>query len=168
MSETSLQDLKPIPSPGRQIYKPKGIIRFFARFKYNKIALVALIILFVIFAISIFAPYLAPYDPAKGVLTERLRPPTLERPAGGGFPHIFGTDQQGRDVLTRSMYSGRVSLTVAFTVVRDLFYLWNSAGAHLRLFRGLGGYGPNESGGRCCLLSRPFGGFSFRDGVGAQ
>ncbi|QNB48056.1 ABC transporter permease subunit [Thermanaerosceptrum fracticalcis] len=121
MSETGLQDLKPMPSPGRQIYKPKGIIRFFARFEYNKIALVALIILIVIFAISIFAPYIAPYDPAKGVLTERLRPPTLERPAGGGFPHIFGTDQQGRDVLTRIMYGGRVSLTVAFTVVGICF-----------------------------------------------
>jgi len=91
--------------------------RFFSRFKGNKVALVAFVILLAIFTMSIFAPYFAPYDPAKGVLTERLKAPTLEPPSTGGFPHIFGTDQQGRDVFSRIIYGGRVSLSVAFTVV---------------------------------------------------
>lgn len=94
-----------------------ALFKFLGRFKYNKTALIALIVLLFIFAISILAPFIAPYDPAKGSLVERLKPPTLEKSSTGEFPHIFGTDQQGRDVFTRLIYGGRVSLTVAFVVV---------------------------------------------------
>lgn len=91
--------------------------KFFERFKHNRVALIALIVLICIFAASILAPFISPYDPTKGVLRERLMAPTFTAPAGGGFPHIFGTDQQGRDVFSRVIYGGQVSLTVAFVVV---------------------------------------------------
>jgi peptide/nickel transport system permease protein len=87
------------------------------RFRGNKAALFAAIILLLVLGMSIFSPLIAPYNPAKGMLVERLKGPTFERSASGGFPHIFGTDQQGRDVLSRIVYGGRVSLSVAFTVV---------------------------------------------------
>lgn len=115
---TQIPDLNPVPCPQETpAYKKKKRYGFFTRFKGNKTALAAFIILVIIIAISIFANYISPYDPAKGVLTQRLKAPTLISPGEGQFPHIFGTDQQGRDVLTRIFYGGRVSLTVAFTVV---------------------------------------------------
>jgi peptide/nickel transport system permease protein len=52
---------------------------------------------------------LSPYDPETSDLTSRLEPPSLQHP--------FGTDQLGRDMLTRCLYGGRVSLTVGFLVV---------------------------------------------------
>ncbi len=119
MSNTSLPELKQNPA-SVQVTKSKKsnvFVSFLKRFKGNKVALVSFIILIAIITISIFAPYFAPYDPAKGELIERLKAPTLETPVNGGFPHIFGTDQQGRDVLSRLMYGGRVSLAVGFTVV---------------------------------------------------
>ncbi len=91
--------------------------RLAKRFKGNKAALAAALILVLITAMSIFAPLISPYDPAKGVLQDRLKAPTLQSPKAGGFPHVFGTDQQGRDVLARIIYGGRVSLSVAFIVV---------------------------------------------------
>jgi peptide/nickel transport system permease protein len=91
--------------------------RILFRFKGNGIALIAFIILIFIMFISFTAPLIAPYDPAKSDIMQRLKPPTLTSPLKGGFPHFLGTDQQGRDVLTRLMYGGRVSMGVAFTVV---------------------------------------------------
>ena len=86
------------------------------RFKYNKAALASLIILFIIFFITVFAPVFAPYNPGRGVLSERLKGPSFSPSAQGGPPHIMGTDQQGRDILSRLIYGARVSLTVGFTV----------------------------------------------------
>ena len=97
--------------------KKNAFQRFLQHFSGNSLALFAFILLILIIAISIFAPFIAPYDPAKGNIVNRLKPPTLERPADGGFPHILGTDQQGRDVLSRLIYGGRVSMSVGFTVV---------------------------------------------------
>ncbi|WP_213997330.1 ABC transporter permease [Tepidanaerobacter syntrophicus] len=97
--------------------KKNAFQRFLQHFSGNSLALVAFILLILIIAISIFAPFIAPYDPAKGNIVNRLKPPTFERPADGSFPHILGTDQQGRDVLSRLIYGGRVSMSVGFTVV---------------------------------------------------
>lgn len=97
--------------------KKNAFQRFLQHFSGNSLALVAFVLLILIIAVSIFAPFIAPYNPAKGNIVNRLKPPTFERPADGGFPHILGTDQQGRDVLSRLIYGGRVSMSVGFTVV---------------------------------------------------
>jgi peptide/nickel transport system permease protein len=68
---------------------------------------VALLTVFVLCAL--FAPLLAPRDPAQLDLTQRLLPPT--------HAHWFGTDELGRDVLSRTLYGSRVSLLVAVSVV---------------------------------------------------
>jgi peptide/nickel transport system permease protein len=91
-------------------------ISFLRRFKNNKSALAALIVLLLIFSASIFAPLFATYKPASGSLSARLSPPSLEKPARGGAPHILGTDQQGRDVYSRLVYGSRVTLKVGFVV----------------------------------------------------
>ncbi|HHV58448.1 MAG TPA: ABC transporter permease [Firmicutes bacterium] len=87
------------------------------RFAGNRVALVALLVLLIIVLASFAAPWIAPYNPTKGSLAERLLPPSLAPARDGGFPHLLGTDAQGRDVLSRLTYGGRVSLSVAFTVV---------------------------------------------------
>lgn len=72
-------------------------------------ALAGMVILVVMVLLSILAPYISPYDPAKLMVRARLTAP--------GPEHFFGTDDLGRDVLTRVLYSGRTSLLVGFAVV---------------------------------------------------
>jgi peptide/nickel transport system permease protein len=59
-----------------------------------------------------FGPSLAPHDPNKQELTAMMKPPQ-----GMGGAHVLGTDNLGRDILSRIVYGARVSLLVAFAVV---------------------------------------------------
>lgn len=68
---------------------------------------IALLVLFAVCAI--FAPWLAPYDPAQLDLTGRLMGPSAA--------HWFGTDELGRDILSRTIYGARISMIVAVSVV---------------------------------------------------
>lgn len=68
---------------------------------------VVLVIVFVIFAI--FAPLIAPHDPAQLDLAKRLQPPS--------HLHWFGTDELGRDILSRVIYGARISMLVGTSVV---------------------------------------------------
>lgn len=71
--------------------------------KYNKGILLAIAALILITLISVFA-FLSPYDPDALNMTARLQGPSLQ--------HLFGTDDLGRDYLTRVLYGGRISLLV--------------------------------------------------------
>lgn len=62
--------------------------------------------------VALFAPLLTPYDPFAQDLTQRLIPPVWT--AKGSWAHILGTDELGRDYLTRLIYGARISLTVGF------------------------------------------------------
>lgn len=68
-----------------------------------------------IVAAAVFAPLIAPYDPFAQNLAARLRPPVWLN--GGSFAHVLGTDDLGRDILTRILYGARVSLTVGVLAV---------------------------------------------------
>ena len=71
--------------------------------------------LLIVIVCAIFAPFVAPHDPAQQNLAMRLRPPAwMER----GVPeHILGTDGLGRDMLSRIIYGARVSMYVGFAVI---------------------------------------------------
>jgi len=71
-----------------------------------------LLLLFILLAVS--APLLAPADPTRQSLLARLRPPGTRV---GGLTHWLGTDELGRDLLSRVLYGARVSLLVAFLSV---------------------------------------------------
>jgi peptide/nickel transport system permease protein len=58
---------------------------------------------------AVFAPLLAPHDPAALNLSDRLASPAPD--------HLFGTDELGRDILSRTLYGARISLVVAVSVV---------------------------------------------------
>jgi peptide/nickel transport system permease protein len=65
--------------------------------------------------VAIFAPWLAPHDPFTQNLNQRLIPPEW---MGGTSVHPFGTDQLGRDYLSRLLYGARISMTIGiFTVI---------------------------------------------------
>jgi peptide/nickel transport system permease protein len=72
----------------------------------------ALLLMFILLAIG--APLLAPADPMRQSLLARLRPPGTRV---GGVTHWLGTDELGRDLLSRVLYGARVSLLVAFLSV---------------------------------------------------
>ena len=76
----------------------------------DRIALSLLLALLAILALAaIFAPWLAPHDPASIQLSARLLSP--------GSGHLFGTDELGRDIFSRVLFGARISLGVATTVV---------------------------------------------------
>jgi ABC-type dipeptide/oligopeptide/nickel transport system permease subunit len=64
---------------------------------------------------AVFAPYLAPYDPLTVNIRHRLGPPAWMQ--GGTWAHVLGTDQIGRDLLSRMIYGGRVSLVIGVAAV---------------------------------------------------
>ena len=70
-----------------------------------------LMFLTVVFA-AVFAPLIAPYDPLEQNLRDAKMPPAWY--AEGSWEHILGTDNLGRDLLSRVIYGARVSLTVGF------------------------------------------------------
>ncbi|MET9046787.1 ABC transporter permease [Streptomyces sp. NPDC004362] len=76
----------------------------------NKLAVLALAVLVLLLAAALFAPLIAPYDPNSQDLLLRLRPPAWQD--GGSGAHPLGTDQLGRDMLSRVIYGARVSLLV--------------------------------------------------------
>jgi peptide/nickel transport system permease protein len=65
---------------------------------------IATVCLILIIAMSVFAPWLAPHDPLLMVPSQRLKPPSAE--------FLLGTDAYGRDLLSRVIYGGRVSLLI--------------------------------------------------------
>lgn len=77
--------------------------------KRNHLALVGLVIVLLMILITLAAPLLAPYDPLRQAIPDRLKPPSAS--------YLFGTDQLGRDILSRVIYGGRISLPAALAVV---------------------------------------------------
>lgn len=74
------------------------------KFMGNKLAILGLVIITGMILACICAPLLTSYDPTQISLTDRVQPPSGE--------HIFGTDKIGRDVFSRLLYGGRVSILV--------------------------------------------------------
>lgn len=101
-----------------------------SRLTRDKVALVALAVILLIALAAIFAPYIAPADPFKGSMLRRLKPI--------GFPgYPLGGDELGRDMLSRLIYGGRLSLIMGVLPVLGAFV----AGAGVGVFAGyVGGW----------------------------
>jgi peptide/nickel transport system permease protein len=72
--------------------------------------------LLVVVLAAVFAPVISPYDPIRQSLRERLKGPTWF-PEEGRQRHLLGTDQLGRDILSRVIHGSRISLVVGFAAV---------------------------------------------------
>ena len=75
----------------------------------RKLGVAGLIIISFIIILSLIAPLIAPYDPLDQRLDERLQPPSSK--------HLMGTDKLGRDIFSRVLYGGRISLFIAVSSV---------------------------------------------------
>lgn len=78
---------------------------------HDKVTLVAVMYLVVLAFAAMFSGFVAPYDPLEQNLANRVLPPLSAAP-DGGFSHILGTDELGRDMLSRLVFGGRVSVAV--------------------------------------------------------
>ncbi|HEX4023045.1 MAG TPA: ABC transporter permease [Acidobacteriaceae bacterium] len=76
---------------------------------------VGIVLLVVFVLMALLAPWLAPYDPSAIHLLSRLQPPSAA--------HWFGTDELGRDILSRVIYGARISMIVATSVVSMALFL---------------------------------------------
>ena len=80
-----------------------------------KWGLVAAVLMLLIVGVSAAAPWIAPYSPVEVDIRHRLAPPAwMDR---GTPDHVLGTDQIGRDLLSRMIYGGRVSLLIGVSAV---------------------------------------------------
>lgn len=85
--------------------------RFFNQLTKRKTALIGFIFLIFVFLIASLTPFLAPMDPFVQNIERRLLPPMTMN--ADGFTHWLGTDQLGRDVLSRLIYGSRISIMIA-------------------------------------------------------
>jgi len=92
-----------------------------AKFLQNRLAVLGLIILAVVILSAIFAPWIAQHDPNFQNLRARLQAP--------GAEYWLGTDHLGRDVFSRILYAGRVSLFVGFSAMLGAVSIGATLGA---------------------------------------
>jgi peptide/nickel transport system permease protein len=78
-------------------------------------SIIGLVIIGLLVIVAVFAPLIAPYDPTKGTLGDRLTPPAWT--PGGSTAHLLGTDLLGRDTLSRLIFGARTSLAVAVLAI---------------------------------------------------
>ncbi|RDJ19927.1 ABC transporter permease [Bosea caraganae] len=104
MSASAIEEAPLPPSSGRS---PGS--RAWVRFRNNRIAVLALVLLALINIAAVLAPVLSPYPPNAVSLRERLQPPSVKHP--------LGTDENGRDMLSRLLYGARISLAVGIAAV---------------------------------------------------
>jgi peptide/nickel transport system permease protein len=86
-----------------------------ARLRRDASALAGAVVVVVAIVVAALAPAMAPGDPIKNALLDRLTPPMWTK--GGDAKHPLGTDTLGRDVASRLLYGARVSLIVGFAAV---------------------------------------------------
>lgn len=87
------------------------LLRYLRALASEPLTLLAVIYLIVLIFSAVFAEFVAPYDPLQQRLAMRNRPP-LTPGLAGQFMHVLGTDELGRDLLSRLIYGGRVSIAV--------------------------------------------------------
>jgi peptide/nickel transport system permease protein len=100
----------------------------------DPVGLVAAAVLGTLVLAAIAAPLIAPYGPFDGVITQRLLPI-------GSAGHLLGTDQHGRDILSRILYGGRITLLSGIIPVVIATLIGGTIGAIAGHFRGVTGGG---------------------------
>ncbi|OHX14053.1 dipeptide ABC transporter permease DppC [Chromobacterium sphagni] len=94
---------------------PSPLKEFWQGFAHNKGAVAGLIFVIVIVSCALLAPVLAPYSPIEQYRDHLLTPPSWQ--AGGSLQFVFGTDELGRDILSRLIHGARLSLFIGLMSV---------------------------------------------------
>ena len=100
----------------------------------NKTGVAGLVIITVFVSLALFAPFISPHDPLENALYDQLIPPMWED--GGSGKNILGTDDLGRDMLSRLIFGARVSLMVGLVSVGIAAILGTFFGAIAGYFGG--------------------------------
>ncbi len=100
------RDSTPTAAEENGVFSRSGVLRRLAR---DKVAVIAALLLAMIGLAALFAPLVAPYDPYLTDLTKVMQPPSAE--------HWFGTDNTGRDILSRVIYGSRNTLMLGLVGV---------------------------------------------------
>lgn len=96
-------------------YRTLNLSSHWTRFRKQPLAYIGLALVVLFLVCALFAPWLAPYNPDHINLLHRLAAPSPQ--------HWFGTDELGRDILSRIIYGSRISLEVATSVVSLSLFL---------------------------------------------
>jgi len=110
MADTSTE-IAPIVSTGRAA----RLSEFWMYFSRNRGALIGLVVFVLLVLIALFAPFIAPHNPDDQARDFLLAPPVWQQ--GGTWQFIFGTDNLGRDMLSRLIFGSRFSLLIGLIVV---------------------------------------------------
>ena len=100
----------------------------------NKTGVAGLIIIVIFFLVAILAPWISPHDPVENSLYDQLKPPIWA--SGGSVKNILGTDDLGRDILSRIIWGARVSLTVGVVSVGIALIIGSLLGAVAGYYKG--------------------------------
>jgi peptide/nickel transport system permease protein len=101
-----------VVEPTRVAYGAPSYKKALRRLKRMPVGVTSGVILLAIILVAAMAPYIAPHDPYDSEIVNRLKPPVWED--GGTWTYVLGTDQIGRDTLTRLIYGAQVSLSAGF------------------------------------------------------
>lgn len=112
----------------------RNLLGFLAELRRRPLALLGGIVVMAYVLAAIFAPHITAYDPTRGNLRQRLLPPAWE--ARGNATHWLGTDEQGRDLLTRIIFGARISLAVGLLSVGISAVVGTALGALAGYYRG--------------------------------
>ncbi|MBO8141358.1 MAG: ABC transporter permease [Firmicutes bacterium] len=93
----------------------EAISDFWRRFRKNRAAVAGAVVVLAVVWAGVLAPWLAPHDPTEANFFNRFRPPAWME--GGTWEHPLGTDQLGRDILSRIIWGARASLAVGGVVI---------------------------------------------------
>ena len=94
---------------------PSPLREFVDSFSKNKGAVAGFCFLVLMVLAAVLAPWLAPYDPLAQFRDHMLQPPAWQE--GGSAAYLLGTDEAGRDILSRLMHGARLSLVIGFSAV---------------------------------------------------
>src|SRR5690606_15187845 len=102
-------------APVAQMSYPSPLREFLSSFSNNKGALAGFCFLVLMVLAAVLAPWLAPHDPLMQFRDHMLQPPAWQD--GGSMSYLLGTDEAGRDILSRLMHGARLSLVIGFSAV---------------------------------------------------
>ncbi|WP_349295708.1 ABC transporter permease (plasmid) [Thioclava sp. 'Guangxiensis'] len=112
----SASDISPVSTKGNGYWA--GVLR---RLRRDPVSVVCLAVILALILAAVLAPWLGLQDPYKGSMIARLKPIGTEG-------HLLGTDEQGRDMLARLIYGGRLSLFMGLVPVVLAFFIGGALG----------------------------------------
>ncbi len=129
MSTSAAPHVRARPQLERVVRHERPLVGFLRRFKRNKLAVIGAVILGTMIVMAVLAPVVAPYDPLYQDLEHVLEPESAA--------HLMGTDDIGRDALSRIIYGTQLSLQAAIYAVGVAFLIGVPIGLVSGYYRGI-------------------------------